>query len=205
MSDIKRRDSSSLLFYFIMILKGQFAKLRPIAVTDAAITLKWRLSDRAKFMQSGAKTVAEQENWISSALKKENEITFIIEFNDIPVGMFAICNINKVYRHCSIERLLIGEKETVGTYPIAFESELLLCDYIFNELNMHKINGDVMEDNKDMIKFRKYLGYSFDGVLRDQYIINNEFKSTLLVSVLESEYLNKCRNRLLGLIKLSRF
>lgn len=188
-----------------MILTGQFAKLRPIAVTDAAITLKWRLSDRAKFMQSGAKTVAEQENWIISALKKENEITFIIEFNDIPVGMFAICNINKVYRHCSIERLLIGEKETVGTYPIAFESELLLCDYIFNKLNMHKINGDIMEDNKNMIKFRKYLGYSFDGVLRDQYIINNEFKSTLLVSVFESEYLNKCRNRLLGLIKLSRF
>lgn len=105
--------------------------------------------------------------------------------------------------------LIVAVEESIeelsGKYiPIAFESELLLCDYIFNELNMHKINGDVMEDNKDMIKFRKYLGYSFDGVLRDQYIINNEFKSTLLVSVLESEYLNKCRNRLLGLIKISR-
>lgn len=188
-----------------MILKGQFAKLRPIAVKDAAVTLKWRLSDRARFMQSGAKTVKEQENWIRNSLKKENEITFIIEFNDSPVGMFAICNINKVYKHCSLERLLIGEKEIVGTYPIAFESELLICDYIFNELGMHKINGDIMEDNKDMIKFRKYIGYSFDGVLRDQYIINRAFKSTLLVSVLEIEYLNKCRNRLLGLIKLSQF
>lgn len=187
-----------------MILKGQFAKLRPINEADAAITLKWRLSDRAKFMQSGAKTVLEQENWISNSLKKENEITFIIEFNDVPVGMFAVCNINKTYRHCSIERLLIGEKKLVGNFPIAFESELLLCDYIFNELNMHKINGDIMEDNKDMIKFRKYLGYSFDGVLRDQYIINGEFKSTLLVSVFESEYLNKCRNRLSGLIRLSQ-
>lgn len=188
-----------------MILKGQFAKLRPIVETDAAVTLKWRLSDRARFMQSGAKTVGEQENWIINSLKKKNEITFIIEFKDIPVGMFAICNMNKIYRHCSIERLLIGEKEFVGTYPIAFESELILCDYIFNELDMHKINGDIMEDNKDMIKFRKYLGYSFDGVLRDQYIINNEFKSTLLVSVLKSEYFNKCRKRLMGLIKLSQF
>ena len=187
-----------------MILQGQFAKLRKIVLEDAALTLKWRLSDRARLMQAGSKTVEEQEVWISNSLKKQNEITFIIEFNDLPVGMFAICNINKVYRHCSIERLLIGEKEIVGEYPIAFESELLLCDYIFNELDMHKINGDIMEDNKDMIKFRKYLGYSFDGVLRDQYIINNEFKSTLLVSVLEKEYFTKCRNRLLGLIKLSQ-
>jgi diamine N-acetyltransferase len=187
-----------------MILQGQFAKLRPIVLEDAALTLKWRLSDRARLMQSGSKTVKEQENWISNSLKKQNEVTFIIEFNDVPVGMFAICNINMVYSHCSMERLLIGEKEIVRTYPIAFESELLLCDYIFNELDMHKINGDIMEDNKDMIKFRKYLGYSFDGVLRDQYIINKEFKSTLLVSVLENEYFTKCRNRLLGLIKLSQ-
>jgi len=187
-----------------MILKGKFVQLRPIEIADAAITLKWRLSDRAKFMQSGSKTVEEQENWISNTLKKTNEITFIIEYNNVPVGMFAICNINKVYRNCSIERLLIGEKEIVGKAPVAFESELLLCDYIFNEMNMHKVNGDIMEDNKDMIKFRKYLGYSFDGKLRDQYIINGAFKSTYLVSALHNEYNNKCRSRLMGLIRLTQ-
>lgn len=187
-----------------MILKGKYVQLRPIEIGDAAITLKWRLSDRAKFMQSGSKTVEEQEKWISNALKKTNEITFIIEYNDIPVGMFAICNINEVYKNCSMERLLIGEKEVVGKAPVAFESELLICDYIFNEMNMHKVNGDIMEDNKDMIRFRKYLGYSFDGMLRDQYIINGQFKSTYLVSALHHEYANKCRSRLMGLIRLSQ-
>ena len=187
-----------------MILKGKFVKLRPIKTLDASITLKWRLSDRAKFMQSGSKTVEEQENWIRNAIDRKNEITFIIEYNDTPVGMFAICNINLVYRNCSMERLLIGEKELVGNMPVAFESELLLCDYIFNELKMHKVTGDIMEDNKDMIRFRKYLGYSFDGILRDEYIINGQFKSTHLVSALHQEYVNKCRPRLLGLIKLSQ-
>jgi diamine N-acetyltransferase len=187
-----------------MILEGEFAKLRPISLYDAKLTLKWRLSERAKLMQTGAKTVEEQEAWIKRAKLKNDEITFIIEFNDTPVGMFALCNINAAYRNCSIERLLIGEIELVGNYPVAFESELLLCDYAFNELNMHKINGDIMEDNKNVIKFRKYLGYSFDGTLRDQYIIQGEFKSTLLVSVLKKEYTLKTRNRLLGLIRLSK-
>jgi RimJ/RimL family protein N-acetyltransferase len=187
-----------------MILKGKLSKLRPIKISDAEMTLKWRLSDRAKFMQSGAKTIKEQEAWIRNALLKDNELTFVIEFNDISVGMFAICNINKAYRHCSIDRLLIGEKELVGSFPVAFESELLLCDYVFNEMDMHKIYGDIMEDNKEMIKFRKYLGYSFDGVLRDQYIFNEIFKDTLLVSLLKKEYVTKSRNRLLGLIRLSQ-
>jgi len=187
-----------------MILTGKFAKLRPITVSDAQITLKWRLSDRAKFMQSGAKTLKQQENWIKNAVKKTNEITFIIEYCNRPVGMIAICNINNNYKNCSLERLLIGEILIVGNIPVAFESELLLCDYIFNELNMHKINGDVMEDNKNMIEFRKYVGYSFDGVLRDQYIFNGEYKNTNLVSLLEEEYVNKCRPKLLGLIRLSQ-
>jgi len=187
-----------------MILEKGSTKLRPIKESDAEITLKWRLSERAKFMQTGATTIKQQEVWIRNSLLKNNEITFIIEFDNSPVGMFALCNINRNYRNCSIERLLIGEVDLVGTYPVAFESELLLCDYAFNDLNMHKITGDVMEDNKDIIKFRKYLGYSFEGVLRDQYIIHGSFKSTHLVSVLKDEYLNKTRNRILGLIKLSK-
>jgi len=187
-----------------MILSGKFAKLRPIEFADAEITLKWRLSERGKFLQPGAKTVEQQAKWISDALLKTNEITFIIEFNEIPVGMFAICNINHNNKNCSIGRLLIGEKAIVGNIPVAFESELLLCDYIFDGMTMHKINGDIMEDNKDMIKFRKYLGYSFDGVLRDQYIFNGLYKDTLLVSLLDIEYLNKCRPKLLSLIKLGQ-
>jgi RimJ/RimL family protein N-acetyltransferase len=187
-----------------MILNGNFAKLRPIEISDAQKTLKWRLSERAKFMQDGAQTLEQQEKWITNAKNKTNEITFIIEFNNISVGMFAICNINHTYRNCSIARLLIGEKEIVGKTPVAFESELLLCDFIFNDMNMHKINGDIMEDNKKVIKLRKYLGYSFDGVLRDQYIIDGKFKSTLIISMLKQEYISNCRPRLLGLIKLSK-
>jgi len=178
--------------------------LRPIEISDSQITLKWRLSERAKFLQSGSKTVEQQENWIKNALNKSNEMTFIIEYNEIPVGMFAICNINYNNRNCSLERLLIGEKDVVGNIPVAFESELLLCDYIFNEMKMHKIYGDIMEDNKGIIKFRKYLGYSFDGVLRDQYVFNGKYKDTLLVSLLDQEYTKKCRPKLLGLIRISQ-
>ncbi len=187
-----------------MELKGKFATLRPIEVTDARLTLQWRLSERAKFMQIGAQTVEEQENWIKIALAKSHEITYIIEYNNTPVGMFAIGNINHKYKNCSLERLLIGEKEIVGNAPVAFESELLLCDHIFDTMKMHKINGDIMEDNTDMVRFRKYLGYHFDGILRDQYIIQGEFKNTLLVSLLEKEYQSKTRKMLVNLIKLSQ-
>ncbi len=186
-----------------IVFKGKYVNLRTIALEDAEITLKWRLGNRAKLMKSGSKTVDEQRSWIQKALEKSTEVTYIMEFRNQPVGMVGICNIDLNYRNCSLERLLIGEIDLVGKFPIAYETELLLCDYIFDVLKMHKLYGDVLEENKNMINFRKYLGYSFDGLLRDHYVINNNFKSTFCVSILEHEYKNKVRNKLIFLINLA--
>jgi len=187
-----------------VILKGKHVTLRPITVADAETTLKWRLSDRAKFLQRGAQSIQEQENWIGGSLNKTNETTFIIEYDSKPVGMIAVCEINKTHNHCVYGRLLIGEKETAATAPVAFESELLICDYIFNELKMHKLYGDMLEENTEMVKFRKYLGYKFEGMQRDHYLINGEYKNILFVSLLDSEYQSITRKRLLNLITISR-
>ena len=74
-----------------MIFNGKITRLRPITIDDAEITLKWRLSERAKLLQRGAKTIDEQRTWIASKLKT-GELNFIIECKDKPVGMIALHN-----------------------------------------------------------------------------------------------------------------
>jgi diamine N-acetyltransferase len=185
-----------------MIFKGKYCDLRPLKIEDAEMTLKWRLSNRARYLQQGSTTVEQQEKWIASKLLNNNEYNFIIEVDGNPVGMISIVDINNIHKTCSIARLLIGEKEFIGTKPVAYESELMLSDYIFDVLNLHKIYGDVMEDNHAMLKFRDYVGYKRDGILRDHYVSNNNYKNTFAFSILEDEYHDVCRKKLLSLIKL---
>lgn len=188
-----------------MILKGTVTTLRPIAEGDAEITLKWRQSTRAKLLQRGAKTVAEQRAWIAAKLKTD-ELNFIIEYRDKPVGMIALHDINHIHKSVQMGRLLIGEEEWVGKAPVAFEADLMLCDHAFDVLKMHKIYGDVMEDNHGMLKTRFYLGYHQDGILRDHYLYDGVYKNTVAVSLLESEYRTTCRPKLIQLIAmLARF
>jgi len=184
-----------------MILTGRVATLRPITEGDAGITLKWRQSSRAKLLQRGAKTVAEQRAWIAAKLKT-NEFNFIIEYRESPVGMIALHDINHVHKSVQMGRLLIGEEELVGKAPVAFEADLMLCDYAFDVLKMHKIYGDVMEDNHGMLKTRFYLGYKQDGILRDHYIYDGVYKNTVAVSLLEDEYRATCRPKLVQLIAM---
>ena len=47
-----------------MILKGKFVTLRPWEPEDAKMTLTWRQSKRAKFLNRGVQTVEQQANWI---------------------------------------------------------------------------------------------------------------------------------------------
>lgn len=188
-----------------MILKGSLATLRPITENDAEITLAWRQSDRAKLLQRGAQTIDEQRAWIVAKLKT-NELNFIIEYKDKPVGMIALHDISQIHKSVQMGRLLIGETKWVGSVPVAFEADLLLCDYAFDVLKMHKIYGDVMVDNHGMIKTRLYLGYKQDGILRDHYIYDGVYKNTVALSILEEEYRTICRPKLVQLIHtLSRY
>lgn len=184
-----------------MILKGKLATLRPITEGDAEITLAWRHSNRAKLLQRGANTIDEQRAWIAAKLKTK-ELNFIIEYKDKPVGMIALHDINHNHKSVQMGRLLIGEEKWVGKTPVAFEADLMLCDYAFDTLKMHKIYGDVMEDNHGMLKTRNYLGYKQDGILRDHYIYDGVYKNTVAVSILEDEYRIICRPKLIQLITM---
>ncbi len=184
-----------------MILKGTLSTLRSITEDDAEITLNWRLSNRAKYLQRGSKTIEEQRTWISKKLKTD-ELNFIIEYKEKPVGMIALHDISNVHKSVQMGRLLIGEEEWVGKAPVAFEADLMLCDYAFDVLKMHKIYGDVMEDNHGMLKTRLYLGYNQDGILRDHYVYDGVYKNTVAVSLLEDEYRKTCRPKLAQLITM---
>jgi RimJ/RimL family protein N-acetyltransferase len=184
-----------------VILQGTLATLRPLGIDDAEATFAWRSSPRARLLQRGATTLEEQRAWIASRLKT-GELNFIIEYQGKSVGMIALLDINHLHKSVQMGRLLIGEEELVGKAPVAFEADLMLCDHAFDVLKMHKIYGDIMEDNVGMLKTRMYLGYRKDGVLRDHYCYDGEFKSTVAVSLLEEEYRKVCRPRLLSLIKM---
>ena len=116
--------------------------------------------------------------------------------------MIALHDINSTHKSAQMGRLLIGEEDWVDKAPVAFEAELMLCDYAFNVLKIHKIYGDVMEENHGMLKTRLYLGYKQDGVFRDHYLYEGGFKNTVAISLLEEEYRAVCRPKLVQLISV---
>lgn len=183
-----------------MQLAGKFATLRELIPEDAEMTFRWRHCQRAHSLNKGASTIEQQRQWIL-ARKNYEELNFIIQYKDIPVGMIALQDISKMHKSAMTGRFLIAEQAIVGSAPVAFETELLLLDYAFDVLKLHKIYGLVREDNMGVLRLRSYLGYHQDGVLRDHYFMDGKYINAVAFSLLVNEYRKLCRPKMESMIK----
>jgi len=173
-----------------MILEGQYVRLRPLTVEDAAMTQRWRTGGRARLLNRGATTVDEQRTWI--AARPDNEYNFIqvVKATEQPVGMISLVDVDLVHRRAEPAHFLIGEEAAVkaSKAPIALEATLLLYNLAFDTLKLHRIYGPISSDNKKMLAYHLYLGMSEEGRLRDHYWLNGKWSDAVMIGMLESEY-----------------
>lgn len=186
-----------------MTLEGEFVTLRPLRVEDAELTLRWRQSARAGLLNEGAQTVEQQAAWIAS--RGDSERNFVIELADgQPVGMLSLIAIDRVHARAESARFLIAEEEAVRGVPAAVEAMKLLYELAFDRLGLERVWGLVVEENKRMAKWQRYLGMREEGRLRRHLFIGGRFQDAICLGILAEEYRKVARPRLEALIEAGR-
>lgn len=186
-----------------MTLEGEFVTLRPLRVEDAELTLRWRQSARAGLLNDGAATVEQQAAWIAS--RGDSERNFVIELADgRPVGMLSLIAIDRVHARAESARFLIAEEEAVRGVPAAVEAMKLLYELAFDRLALERVWGLVVEENKRMAKWQRYLGMREEGRLRRHLFIGGRFQDAICLGILAEEYRKVARPRLEALIEAGR-
>lgn len=184
-------------------LEGEFVDLRPITPDDAALTLRWRQSQRAANLNRGAQTVAQQAEWL--ATRPASEYNFVIVLKSrLPVGMVSVTGIDPLHRHAEPGRFLIGEEQAVRGIPAAVEAMKLVYGLVFDELQLLRVFGTVASDNVLMIKWQTFLGMKEEGRLRQHYFINGHFQDAVLFGMLAVEYRNVALPRMNALLSAGR-
>jgi RimJ/RimL family protein N-acetyltransferase len=184
------------------ILRGEHVDLRPLTRDDAALTLAWRQSARARLLNAGAQTVEEQAAWIAS--RPSSEYNYLIALKDgRPVGMLSLIGIHPVNRHAETARFLIGDEAAVHGIPAAVEAMKLLYALAFDTLGLHRIHGTVSEDNALMVKWQKYLGMKEEGRMRGHYFLDGRFQDAIVLGMLADEYRTQALPRMTAMIKMA--
>jgi RimJ/RimL family protein N-acetyltransferase len=105
----------------------------------------------------------------------------------IPVGTVGIMDLDWRNRRCEFGPIFIGELEYRGK-GIAKDAEVLVLDYCFNHLGLHKVIAHVTESNEDVVRFHEAAGFRRDTLLRDHIFRGGRFEGLHLMSCLADEF-----------------
>ena len=101
------------------------------------------------------------------------------------IGIYDINHGDKV---ANVGRLLLDEQYLTKSTPYGLEALKLTYGYVFEEMNFHKISGDILGANENMYKLQKFLGMQQEGYLRSHVFINAEFHDLYIMSLFKKDF-----------------
>jgi ribosomal-protein-alanine N-acetyltransferase len=105
----------------------------------------------------------------------------------VPIGTIGIMHLDWRNRRCEFGPIFIGEMEYRGR-GLAKEAEVLVLDYCFNHLGLHKVIAHVPESNAEVIRLHEAAGFRRDTLLRDHIYRRGAFEDLHVLSCLEDEF-----------------
>lgn len=107
---------------------------------------------------------------------------------DVHVGNISLQSINFIDRSAEYA-IVIGEKEYWGK-GVAKEASMLILEYGFMTLNLHRIYCGTSEKNIAMQRVISYMGMKEEGRRRQALFKNGDYVDILEYGILRDEYLS---------------
>ena len=173
------------------MLFGQCARLRIMdsgdgeyvrALRNSPEVSRWLL-ERCYFISD-----LQQREFVDRAAKDPRHLFLIAEDlqRQRPFGVYSLENID--HRNQCAEMGIFLEPQAATSGVVVFEAAVLALDYAFGYLNLHKIVGEVLEDNRRARRLDEGLGMCVEGVRRQHVFYDGCFHDLLLYALFRDDF-----------------
>ncbi|WP_218058344.1 UDP-4-amino-4,6-dideoxy-N-acetyl-beta-L-altrosamine N-acetyltransferase [Legionella jamestowniensis] len=162
------------------------SKVRLMTEDDLLQVLGWRNHPEIRrFMYTTHEiTMKEHINWFERESKNKNKVLLIFESNQTPSGFVSF---NILQSKSTAEwGFYIAPEAPKGTGLLLGCSAI---DYLFYELNLHKLMGHVLESNKKSLNFHEKLGFMQEGIFREHYFDGSIYRDVIYFGLLRQEWM----------------
>jgi UDP-4-amino-4,6-dideoxy-N-acetyl-beta-L-altrosamine N-acetyltransferase len=161
--------------------------LRDVAPHDQEQIREWRNNPEIrKYMYTDHEIGLEEHRaWFARILHDPSCKYWIIVYDGKDVGVANLYNIDIRNRRC-YWGFYIGSKERlrgVGSF-----AEFLVLRFVFDELKLQKLCGEVLATNQAVINMHKKFGFSEEGLFRKHVFKGNSFADVVCIGLLREEW-----------------
>ena len=179
------------MFNKFLELESDRLRYRQIATEDSESLFRIRTNERVmKYMgREKMKSSSDSEKLIKSigeSFQSGTGITWgIIEKStDLLIGYFGFWRIDT--KHCRGEIGYALHPDYWGKGYMQ-ETATILIEFGFKKLHLHSIEANVNPDNLLSIKLLEKIGFKKEAYFRENFMFNNEFKDSVVYSLLEKD------------------
>ena len=162
--------------------------LRPFEKEDIPLKVKWvNDSENNEFLHYDIPlTVEKTQKWWEGVKDREDRKDFIILYEEIPVGLIGLLNIDKKNSNAELH-IILGEKEYKGK-GIAKKAVKALLDYSFSKKELNKVFLYVDDDNEIAKKLYEKVGFIKEGILKSHMYHNGQFIDRCIYGITKNNY-----------------
>lgn len=169
-------------------------KLRELKKEDLQRINKWR-NDKELINCLGAPfryiNLDVDYKWYDDYMQNRNSTLrcTIVEYSDEDniLGLVSLTNIDLINRSAHFH-IMIGDKDNRGK-GIGYFAATEMLKHAFNNINLNRIELEVLESNSQALKLYEKVGFKCEGVKRQSTYKNGEFVNMIMMGVLKSEFL----------------
>lgn len=162
-------------------------RLRPLAEPDLELVRSWRNHPAIREFMYNRHVIdaAEHRRWFEACSHDPARHLLVYEETDLPRGFvsFTYTRTHGVVEwgfYCS-PHAPHGTGQRLGTTALL---------HAFTGLHLHKICGEALAFNERSIRFHEKLGFTREGVLRDQHFDGERYHDVIRFGLLAPEYLS---------------
>jgi UDP-4-amino-4,6-dideoxy-N-acetyl-beta-L-altrosamine N-acetyltransferase len=162
--------------------------MRTMEVSDRERLLEWRnLPHVARYMYTGHLIAPEEHSaWFGRALADANRLYWIIQFQEVPVGLANIYDISRQNLRCSWAYYIADE--TMRGRGIGSMVEFFIIEYAFGFLGLEKLWCEVLADNEAVVKLHERHGFVREALFRDHIQKAGQFIDVVGLGLLKKDW-----------------
>lgn len=149
--------------------------LRKLEQRDAAYMLEWMRDDsiNCNFQFPFWKmTIEKVETFIRNSFDDENRHFAITGEQDEYLGTISLKHISR--KDCNAEYAIVMRKKAQGT-GIATQATREIIQYAFEEMGLHKLYLNVLEENQRARALYEKCGFTQEGIAKDAIRIRGNY------------------------------
>ena len=165
-------------------------KFKKITREDLNKVFIWRNSKqiRMQMLNPNKFKYSDHLSWFSGINNKNSkELSYIIKYKKIKIGVASIQKINLKNKSCSWGYYIANKKYKY----LALIVELKFIDLIFSKIKVNKVWGQTLISNKKVIKIHKYIGFKTNKVSKKEKKSKKIDKNIIFTSISKKTWLLK--------------